>query len=116
MRWETGDKLRVINNRGIDGGSILTNGYVYDVVAVDSDDLPVIEPYGDGTYFYFVYREMQFVERVEDTVFTEDYEMSDAELGEPSESPNVTLSEIYEELLDMKAMIGRLIRNGGDEE
>ena len=43
------------------------------------------------------------------------YEMSNAELGEPSESPNVTLSEIYEEICDMKAMIGRLIRNGGDE-
>jgi hypothetical protein len=44
----------------------------------------------------------------------EEYEMSDVELGEPSESPNVTLSEVYEELLDMKAMIGRLIRNGGE--
>ena len=38
-----------------------------------------------------------------------------AELGEPScECDCGTLSEIYEELLDIKAMIGRLIRNGGE--
>lgn len=39
------------------------------------------------------------------------------ELGEPSAECNCeTLTEIREELTDIKAMIGRLLRNGGDAE
>lgn len=43
-----------------------------------------------------------------------EYEMSDAELGEPSADCNCECDcgNLAEELADIKAMIGRLIRNG----
>lgn len=112
MKWEIGEKLRVINANAILEGYALKDGQVYEVISVDSDGLPVIypEPYGD---FSFISREMAYIERAFDEEDTE----RNTELGEPSADCNcVTLSEIYDEIVDMKAMIGRLIRNGGDEE
>lgn len=47
----------------------------------------------------------------------EDYERN-AELGEPSEGCDCNceqLTEIYEGISDIKSMIGRLLRNGGEE-
>ena len=111
--WKIGDKLRVTDALQINAS--LKDG-IYDVVNIASDGTPVIHTDFDGALYFLGY-DMRYIERVTDEG---EYEMSDAELGEPSEassaeSPNVTLSEIYEEICDMKAMIGRLIRNGGDE-
>jgi hypothetical protein len=88
-------------------GVPLRNGDIYDVMDIDFDGTPIV---GDEE-LYFNPPEMQYVERVTDEEDTE----RNAELGEPSADCNcVTLSEIYDEIVDMKAMIGRLIRNGGD--
>lgn len=46
----------------------------------------------------------------------EDYEMG-AELGEPSaDCKFLSIAEIDSEVVDMKTMIARLLKNGGDEE
>jgi len=47
---------------------------------------------------------------------SEDTSARNAELGEPSPECNCeALTDIREELTDIKAMIGRLLRNGGDD-
>lgn len=116
MKWKIGDKLRIKDASKIYGDGIKT-GHVYEVVHVNDDGTPEIDIGDiDGLALCFYEEEMPYVARVEDTVFTEDYEIN-TELGEPSAECNcAVLTEIAEELTDIKAMIGRLLRNGGGTE
>jgi hypothetical protein len=111
MKWETGEKIRIVYPLEIAGGYYLRNSKYYDITDVHSTYITVLDDEFEAMNIHS--DEWVCIEKFVDDF---EYEMSDAELGEPSESPNVTLSEIYEGICDMKAMIGRLIRNGGDEE
>lgn len=107
MKWEIGDRLRVLDAQKINGGHVLVDGGIYHVGFVFSDGTLLIDALVD-TGLYLAESEMQYVERV--------YESSDTELGEPSAECNcATLTEIVEELTDIKAMIGRLLKRGETE-
>lgn len=124
MEWETGAKMRILNADAIINGEGLTDGEIYEVISIDTEGLPVIET-EEYSVFEFLAKEMQYVERVLTAVdYAEiarraelgSYGLSDvernAELGQPSESCECDYGTIAEELADIKAMIGRLLRNG----
>ena len=115
MKHRYGDVIKVLANTEISHGMTLTNGRTYDIRRATEYGVHIVDDRGES--FIVPKSQLHYTEIVkEDDGMGEDTERN-AELGEPSADCNcVTLSEIYEEVLDMKAMIGRLIRNGGDEE
>lgn len=132
MRWKTGDKLRLSSSRIFNEGiKHLTHGRIYDVITftetVGGHASEILIKDGFDDVFTVKALDFRFLERIEednrDEFYenryigsrSEDYEMSNTELGEPSADCNCEqLAEIREELTDIKSMIGRLLRNGGD--
>lgn len=111
--WKVGDILRILDIKRVIGVGISQNG-IYDVTAVDPDGTPIIAVEGGYGDLGFELSEMPYVERV---FYNEATTARNVELGEPSPECNCeALTDIREELTDIKAMIGRLLRNGGDTE
>ena len=64
MKWEIGDKMRILDAAKIDGDG-MENGDIYDVINVDGNGLPIIYE-APNVILGFMHSEMPYVERVTD--------------------------------------------------
>ncbi len=117
MNWKIGDSIRILNNYRIIGGAYcLSSGGIYEIEDVTEEGVVITDDCDSS--MTLTYSDLKSVEIVKDTVLGADHDAEyeeefarNAELGEPSPECNCAeLSDIREELTDIKSMIGRLLQ------